>query len=66
MEKKVKGICHLCDGEVEVTVFDPPKKATDEIGDYLLLDRYDCDSCGIEQEHKIRTTTGGAHHMRGK
>lgn len=54
MEKKVKGNCHLCGAEVEVTKFDPPKEGKDEEGNYLLLDVYECNNCNVEQEHKVR------------
>ena len=50
MKQEKIGKCHLCEGEVVVTVYDPPKK----IEDGWLLDTYDCDVCNIEQEHCIK------------
>lgn len=50
MKQEKIGECHLCGGEVVITVYDPPKK----IEDGWLLDTYDCDICNVEQEHCIR------------
>lgn len=55
METKEPGKCHLCGSPVTITKYDPPIEGDDDEGHFWLLDKYDCDVCNIEQEHKLRT-----------
>ena len=54
----VDGKCDLCGKPVKVTKHNPPLEGDDEDGHYWLLDTYGCDSCGIDQEHKVRKKNG--------
>ena len=54
MSEVVDGTCHMCEEPVKVTKYDPPVEGDDDDGHYWLLDKYGCDNCGMEQEHKVR------------
>jgi len=54
MSTIIDGTCSWCESPVKITKYDPPKKGKDEDGEYLLLEYYDCESCNIISEKKVR------------